>query len=52
MRLDASGYKMRFVSEESADGILGNLGVNQKFNADAFVCPECGLARLYADLEE
>jgi predicted RNA-binding Zn-ribbon protein involved in translation (DUF1610 family) len=52
MRFDASGYKMRFVSEESTDGILGELGVKQKFGAEAFVCPECGLARLYADLHE
>jgi predicted RNA-binding Zn-ribbon protein involved in translation (DUF1610 family) len=52
MRFDASGYEMRFVSEETTDGILGELGVKQKFGAEAFVCPECGLARLYADLHE
>ena len=52
MRLDASGYNLRFVSEKNREGIMGRLGVKQTFDADAFVCPECRLARLYAGLEE
>lgn len=52
MTLDASGYNLRFVSEEDTDGILGSIGVKQKFGVTAFVCSECGLSRLYADLDE
>lgn len=51
MTLSASGYTLRFVSEESTEGILGSLGVKQKFDSIAFVCSDCGLSRLYADLE-
>lgn len=52
MTLNASGYNLRFVSEESREGILGSLGVKEKFDTKAFVCSECGLSRLYADLDE
>lgn len=52
MKLTASGYNLQFVSEEDREGILGSLGAKQKFDADAFVCSECGLSRLYADLDE
>jgi rubredoxin len=52
MTLSAGGYNLRFVSEESTEGILGSLGVKEKFDADAFVCPECGLSRLYADIDD
>jgi len=52
MTLNASGYKLRFVSEEKRDGILGSVGVKQKFGVETFVCPECGLSRLYAGLDD
>jgi hypothetical protein len=50
--LNAGGYNLRFVSEESTEGILGSLGVKEKFDANAFVCSECGLSRLYADIDD
>ena len=46
------GHILQFVSGENRDGILGSLGVKQKFGASTFVCSECGLSRLYAELEE
>ena len=46
------GHEFQVVSEESREGILGKLGVNQTYGAETLVCPECGLVRLYADLEE
>ena len=46
------GYYLQFVSEENAEGILGKLGVKQRYDGTAYVCPECGLARLYADIDE
>ena len=52
MTLDASGHPLQFVSDENSDGILGSLGVKKRFDARAFVCSECGLSRLYADLDE
>jgi hypothetical protein len=52
MTLKSGGYNLRFVSEESKEGILGSLGANERFGANAFVCPECGLSRLYATLDE
>lgn len=52
MTLQAGNYNLRFVSEEDADGLLGSLGVKQKFDANAFVCSECGLSRLYANIDE
>lgn len=51
MRLQTSdGYTNRFVSDENRDGLLGKIGVKQSYDAEAFVCPDCGLSRLYADL--
>ncbi|AHG00201.1 hypothetical protein HALLA_16750 [Halostagnicola larsenii XH-48] len=32
-------------------GLLGKLGVGSTTGVDAVCCPECGLVRLYADLE-
>jgi len=46
------GYQLQFVSEESKEGILGKLGMNQRYDGQTYVCPECGLARLYADIDE
>jgi hypothetical protein len=51
MRMKSGGYNLRFVSEEDAEGILGSLGVKEKFDANAFVCSECGLSRVYADVD-
>ncbi len=46
------GYVMQFISDENKEGILGKLGMNQRYDATTYVCPECGLARIYADLDE
>jgi len=52
MKLDASGYGLQFVSDENRKGVLGTLGMKQRYDAEAFVCPECGLSRVYADVDE
>lgn len=52
MKLSAGGYQPQFVSDEGRGGILGSLGMKQRFDANAFVCSECGLSRMYADLDE
>lgn len=41
---------LRFVSTEDRDGVLGKLGVKQRYDAVPYVCPECGLSRIYAAL--
>lgn len=52
MTLNADGYNLRFVSDEHKEGILGSLGAKETFDANAVVCPDCGLSRLYATLDE
>ena len=32
-------------------GLLGRLGLQEEKPVSAYCCPECGLVRLYADLE-
>ncbi len=46
------GFQVRLVSEESRGGLLGSLGVKEKYGVEPFVCPECSLTRLYADTGE
>lgn len=46
------GYGLRFVSDERREGILGKLGARQTYGAETLVCPDCGLSRVYADLDE
>lgn len=43
---------LAFLSGETREGLLGKLGLNQRYDGQAVVCPECGLARLYADIED
>jgi len=42
---------IRFRSDESREGIMGTLGMYQTYQSETFVCPECGLSRLYADID-
>jgi rubredoxin len=51
MELRSGGHHTRFRSDENREGILGKLGMTQTYDAEAFVCPECGLSRIYADLD-
>lgn len=46
------GYQLQFLSDETKEGILGKFGVKQRYDSQTYVCPECGLARLYADIDE
>ena len=46
------GHTLQVVSGENREGILGKLGMNQTYGAETLVCPECGLVRLNAELEE
>lgn len=52
MTLNAGGHHLQVVSDQNKDGILGSLEAKQRFDLSSFACSECGLTRLYADLEE
>ena len=51
LAVDASGHPLRVVSETNKAGLPGSLGAKQTYGTTAVVCPECGLIRLYADLD-
>lgn len=48
----AEGVGKLYVGTERSDGILKHLGIDENVPLNAFLCPECGLTRLYADLVE
>ncbi|MDG5759535.1 hypothetical protein QA600_09300 [Natronococcus sp. A-GB1] len=41
-----------YVKTERESGLLERLGIGESTALDAFLCPDCGLTQLYADLEE
>ena len=34
------------------EGILGSLGAKETVDVSAYICPECGLVRWYADVDD
>ena len=44
--------KVRLRTDEPREGILGSLGAKETVDVFAYICPECGLVRWYADLDE
>jgi len=42
-------YQPHVKTDERRGGILGRLGMNEKREVTAVLCPECGLVRLYAE---
>lgn len=45
-------WKPHVRTGEKKEGLLGKLGVDEQTPVDAGMCPECGLVRLYADLDD
>lgn len=41
-----------YVETEREGGVLDRLGVGYQTPLHAFLCPECGLTQLYAELSE
>jgi hypothetical protein len=41
-----------YVETEREGGVLNRLGVGYQTPLHAFLCPECGLTQLYAELSE
>lgn len=48
----AEGIGELYVRTDRRDGVLKRLGIGESTALDAYLCPECGLTQLYADLEE
>ena len=48
--LDHEKIKLR--TDTPREGILGSLGAKESLDVHGYVCPECGLVRWYADLDE
>lgn len=46
----AEGVGDLYIETERDGGILDRLGVGHQTPLHAFLCPECGLTHLYADL--
>jgi len=50
--VSAEGVGDLYVETERDDGVLDRLGVGYQTPIHAFLCPECGLTQLYAELSE
>jgi len=51
-RMSLQGYNnLTLIDDDPAEGVAGSLGMKQRHDVDPLVCPECGLVRLYADLD-
>jgi hypothetical protein len=48
----AEGVGDLYIETERDSGILDHLGVEHQTPLSAYLCPECGITRLYADLSE
>jgi len=41
-----------YIETERDGGVLDRLGIGSQTPVQAFLCPDCGLTRLYADLSQ
>jgi hypothetical protein len=48
----ADAYQPHVTTDEPRGGLLGSLGAKEKLDVASLMCPECGLVRLYADIDE
>ncbi|PSQ57924.1 hypothetical protein BRD18_07065 [Halobacteriales archaeon SW_7_71_33] len=46
------GQSVKLRTDDRQEGLLGRIGVHERLDVTAHVCPECGLVRWYADVEE
>ncbi|WP_224268591.1 hypothetical protein [Haloprofundus salinisoli] len=44
--------RLKLRTDHAREGLLGSLGFKRTPTARGYVCPECGLVRLYADEDE
>jgi len=46
------GFKLQINTDERREGLLGSLGMTENHSVEGRLCPECGLVRTYADLDD
>lgn len=46
----AGGNTPKVKTDERRDDFLGRLGMNERHDVQAVMCPACGLVRFYADI--
>ncbi|ACV48102.1 MULTISPECIES: hypothetical protein [Halomicrobium] len=51
-QLSAGGNNVRARTEDQHEGFLGSLGLRGSHRLEARLCPECGLVRTYAEIED
>jgi len=44
--------KVRLRTAQPRDGLLGSLGAKRTVDVFGYICPECGLVRWYANLDD
>ncbi|ERG96617.1 hypothetical protein [Haloquadratum walsbyi] len=49
-RVSAEGISNLYVETDRDDGMLSRLGIGSQNPLHAFLCPECGVTKLYADV--
>ncbi len=47
----SDAWKPHVRTDETREGLLGKLGMNERQEVETVMCPECGLLRFYADIE-
>ncbi|MFT4963839.1 MAG: hypothetical protein ACI9PP_001116 [Halobacteriales archaeon] len=51
-KITAEGIGDLYIETERDGGVLDRLGIGYQTPIHAFLCPECGLTQLYADLSQ
>lgn len=46
------GLSLQVNTDERREGLLGSLGLTEHHSVEGRLCPECGLVRAYADIDE
>lgn len=49
---ELQGFAHTLVTEEEQDGVLGAAGLHRRHDLEVSFCPECGLVRLYAEVDD
>ena len=46
------GFSLRVSTDQRREGLLGKLGLTEDHSVEGRLCPECGLVRAYADVDD
>lgn len=48
----SDAWNPHVATKEKREGLLGSLGAREKLGVTTVMCPECGLLRLFADIDD